>query len=397
MPARVRVGVGRHAIALGAGHLTPPSPEHSAGSHKGVVVVVTASWHVLCFDHNLKLMWENSLQEEFPRHARVREVAVLVSNATMYKGDKGSVIVGGRVELGDIADEEDPLKEELLDEGMMGRHRGGRRMAPEEIDAHEIGADAHRTGTPPPEKGHNPGRVDRSRHFNYYAFEGATGTMRWKHESEDFHRNVEAMAEQLVPQHNYRLDANSISGHHYGEVACRDFRESVVMSGLPHQWREREDTRLQLAHFRHHRPAKGVRAKKVGSGLGGGGGRGGRGGVKGAEHATNPLARVLGHTAHAVGKGTKVVGGGNGMPVTAGDGAGGGVNVAHPHMLPAHVARARLAPNVIVAHQEEGIEVLHLYSGRTLCKMLLPPPGLHADVNGRQSSATFTSPLRFCF
>jgi len=26
--------------------------------------------------------------------------------------------------------------------------------------------------------------------------------------------------------------------------------------------------------------------------------------------------------------------------------------------------------------------VLHLYSGRTLCKMLLPPPGLHADVNG---------------
>ena len=40
----------------------------------------------------------------------MREVAVLVSNATMYKGDKGSVIVGGRVELGDIADEEDPLK-----------------------------------------------------------------------------------------------------------------------------------------------------------------------------------------------------------------------------------------------------------------------------------------------
>ena len=28
------------------------------------------------------------------------------------------------------------------------------------------------------------------------------------------------------------------------------------------------------------------------------------------------------------------------------------------------------------------IEVLHLYTGRTMCKMLLPPPGLHADVNG---------------
>jgi hypothetical protein len=72
MPGKVRVAVGRHAIALAAGHLTPPSPEHGAGSRKGIVVVVTASWHVLCFDHNLKLLWENSLQEEFPRWGSAR-------------------------------------------------------------------------------------------------------------------------------------------------------------------------------------------------------------------------------------------------------------------------------------------------------------------------------------
>lgn len=40
------------------------------------------------------------------------------------------------------------------------------------------------------------------------------------------------------------------------------------------------------------------------------------------------------------------------------------------------------APNVLVAHLEEGIEAIHLYSGRTLCKLHLPPPGLHADLNG---------------
>ena len=40
------------------------------------------------------------------------------------------------------------------------------------------------------------------------------------------------------------------------------------------------------------------------------------------------------------------------------------------------------APNVLVAHLEEGIEAVHLYSGRTLCKLHLPPPGLHADLNG---------------
>jgi len=204
------------------------------------------------------------------------------------------------------------------------------------------------------------------------------------------------MADQLVPQHNYRLDAAAMSGHHYGEVACRDFRESMVMSALPHQWREREDTRLQLAHFTHHRPAKGARARKAGSGpsVGGGGGRngGGGGGSKGVEHSTNPMARALGQTAHAVTVGVKASGAGTGGVVAGGAPVGAGIGVGqgglpsntgpHLHALPAHVARARLPPNVIVAHQEEGIEVLHLFSGRTLCKMLLPPPGLHVDVNG---------------
>jgi hypothetical protein len=32
-------------------------------------------------------------------------------------------------------------------------HRGGKKMAPEDIDAHEIGADSHRAGAPPPEVG----------------------------------------------------------------------------------------------------------------------------------------------------------------------------------------------------------------------------------------------------
>eukprot|EP00475_Leptophrys_vorax_P030682 TRINITY_DN4615_c0_g1_i1.p1 TRINITY_DN4615_c0_g1~~TRINITY_DN4615_c0_g1_i1.p1 ORF type:complete len:386 (+),score=-5.88 TRINITY_DN4615_c0_g1_i1:171-1160(+) len=38
--------------------------------------------------------------------------------------------------------------------------------------------------------------------------------------------------------------------------------------------------------------------------------------------------------------------------------------------------------NAIVAHLKEGIEVIHLYSGRTICKLLLPDHELHADVNG---------------
>ncbi|MCO5570133.1 hypothetical protein L7F22_023850 [Adiantum nelumboides] len=39
-------------------------------------------------------------------------------------------------------------------------------------------------------------------------------------------------------------------------------------------------------------------------------------------------------------------------------------------------------PDVLVAHLKEGIEAIHLASGRTVCKLLLQEGGLHADVNG---------------
>ena len=39
-------------------------------------------------------------------------------------------------------------------------------------------------------------------------------------------------------------------------------------------------------------------------------------------------------------------------------------------------------PNVLVAHLEEGLEVIHLFSGRAVCRLYLPSPGLHADLNG---------------
>ena len=211
----------------------------------------------LCFNHNLRLMWERTLQESFPRHARVREVAVMVSDASMFEGDEGAVIVGGRVELGDIADaaDEDPLSEELSDERMLGRHRGGRRASREEMARDDVTGSSTRLGA----------GVDASRHFDYHAFEGSTGAPRWRQESRDFHRAASAFAEQLVPQHNYRLDAAALAGHHYGEVACREFRESVVEAALPHIWSEREDTRFVPARFRRHRTPRGARTSRAGA------------------------------------------------------------------------------------------------------------------------------------
>ena len=371
VPENVRVSAGRRAIALAAGHLVPAGdPASSRSARKAVIVVVTEGWHVLCFDHNLRLVWERTLQESFPRHARVREVAVMVSDASMFEGDEGAVIVGGRVELGDVADaaDEDPLSEELSDERMLGRHRGGRRASREEMARDDVtGSGTGNTGNTG--SGFGAG-VDASRHFDYHAFEGRTGAPRWRHESRDFHRAASAFAEQLVPQHEYRRDAAALAGHHYGEVSCREFRESVVDAALPHIWREREDTRFVPARFRRHRTPRGARTSRAGGGPA-------AAPARGSEHATNPVARAVAAVANAVG------GGKSDAAATAADvgalvrGGSAPSSSSRPRARP-----ATGAPNVFVAHQEEGIEVVHLHSGRTVCKMLLAPDALHADVDG---------------
>ena len=45
-------------------------------------------------------------------------------------------------------------------------------------------------------------------------------------------------------------------------------------------------------------------------------------------------------------------------------------------------AHAPTPPNVVVAHLEEGIEAIHLYSGRTVCRLPLQSLSLHVDLNG---------------
>lgn len=41
-----------------------------------------------------------------------------------------------------------------------------------------------------------------------------------------------------------------------------------------------------------------------------------------------------------------------------------------------------LNPSPLGLPAEEGIEAVHLYSGRTVCRLHLPSPGLNADLNG---------------
>ena len=202
---------GRRAVALAVGHLEAASALNSSSSlvvappRKSVIVVLTAGWSLLCFDHNLRLLWETALGADFPQGWAAREVAVLVAPSPLRPGDVGLVLVAASAARQEGAD---PLEKEVEWEGRVMRGRRG-------------GAGAAAGGA-------GGAGVDGTHHVNYYAFEGRSGAPRWRHQSADFHRDGDALAEGLTAQHSYKLDAAALEGRHFGEVECRDYREAVL-------------------------------------------------------------------------------------------------------------------------------------------------------------------------
>lgn len=59
LPDKIRISSGRRAVAMAAGIVDRDKPGQAP---KQVLVVVTSGWSVMCFDHNLKKLWENNLQ-----------------------------------------------------------------------------------------------------------------------------------------------------------------------------------------------------------------------------------------------------------------------------------------------------------------------------------------------
>ncbi|KAJ8465036.1 hypothetical protein OPV22_027588 [Ensete ventricosum] len=303
LPDKIRISSGRRPVALAAG-VVDRSYKHGE-MRKQVVVVVTSGWLVMCFDHNLKKLWENNLQDDFPHGAHHREIAISISNYTLKHGDAGLIIVGGRMEM---------------------HHQSSMDLFEETMIADE-GGELHRRNTNEKENS-GSGNVDL-RHFAFYAFAGRTGTLRWSRKNDNI-QVQSSDASQLIPQHNYKLDVHSLNARHPGEFECREFRESIL-GVMPHHWDRREDTSLQLSNFRRHKRKS---LKKT--------------------------------------------------PGKAADYAGSAKTKKRSLYIPTITNHTQVwwVPNVVVAHQKEGIEAVHLASGRTICQLHLPEGGLHADING---------------
>jgi hypothetical protein len=256
-------------VALAAGYIDPEPREKVVAPRKQVLVVVTAAWHVLAFDHNLNLLWEGDVEGASSKsHARLHEVAVAITPHRVRGSDRGLIVVGGDVEVGELAQEaegaheapaagagrvggvlEGVLQDELKWEAEQGEHA---RSAPKQGGSSGGSLESAAAGT---EVGAG---ADTSRHFDYYAFEGGSGESRWSHRAGAFHGGeLEAASEELTPQHSFKLDAEKLAGRHYGELSCREFRESLLHA-LPHLWTRPEDTRLEEAAFVRHREGAGA-------------------------------------------------------------------------------------------------------------------------------------------
>lgn len=257
-------------VALAAGYLDPEPRELVVPLRKQVVVVVTEAWHVMAFDHNLGLLWEGDVDGASARPAaRLHEVAVAISHARVRQGDRGLVVIGGDVALGREGGDggitggggvggvlDGVLRDELRWEEEQETQRGPPRDR-------SLGGTA-RDGGAGVEAGSMLGAgADASRHFDYFAFEGGGGEPRWSHRAGSFQSGeLEAAAEELVPQASFKLDADKLAGRHYGELSCREFR-GPILRALPHYWGGGGDTRMQAAAFVRHREGVGAQRARL--------------------------------------------------------------------------------------------------------------------------------------
>jgi outer membrane protein assembly factor BamB len=284
---------GRKPVGLGSGYLQ--SPEANT-QRKQVIVVVTDGWTVLCFSSNLKLEWESTPVDEVAHGMYHEEVAILAVPYPVRVGDLGAVVVGGRLAYGNKATN-------INHEHTETDHK--------EAEEHE--------------------GVTDSQHFSYYAFDGKTGKLRWKHEDFDFYptdthesERSNGHEEDLLPHHSFKQHVFS-QVKHLGEVDWRQYKGNIF-DHLPYRYLDKFDAAFNLDRF----------VKKSSTG--------GRPGVAWASEVT------------------------------------GVQNLAEEE-------ERSSKPNVIVAKLKTGLEIIHLYTGRPLCRLLLPPlhtettRGAYADIN----------------
>ena len=339
-----RVTVGRRPVALASGYVDAISAsdlssqtsnlhsraEYERNANKGqkreqVIVVLTEAWTVLCFDAKLKLLWESNIdhdQKSGESSYYHREASILINAVPLHVNDRGSVVIGGRM----VVDDSKPQK------SGKGLHD---HAAP--VDE-EIAPSLRRARLGELES------AESEDHFVYFILEGGSGKLRWKHDAHAFFggdaHDSESMRETLLPQHNHALHVLSHTHtKHIGEMPWQEFRSSL-WPHLNHRWSFPSDTVFTLAHLE--------KEHKIGNSN-----------THRSDAPHNEWGAIL--------------------PLLHRPG------LSHGGMVPHSATDHLVKPNAIVSHHETGIEVVHLYTGRTLCSLTFSkssPYSVFSDING---------------
>ncbi|MCD7447498.1 hypothetical protein HAX54_030364 [Datura stramonium] len=191
----------------------------------------------------------------------------------------------------------------------------------EDLEMAEKSVERHRRSVAEMEASENSGAMDL-RHFALYA----------------------------LVEHNYKRDVHALNNRHLGDFGCREFRESIL-GVMPHNWDRREKTKLKLAHFsRHKRKAVKKLEEKHPPG----------------KDTTKRISNVIGNAVNYA-KSAK--------------------HKKPSPYIPTITNHTQLwwVPNVVVAHEKDGIEAVHIATGCIVYKFHLLEGGLHGVINGNKA------------
>ena len=220
---------GRQAVAMATGFLEPASDRRR---HK-YVVVLTHDWTVMCFDRHLKLLWESNPVKQKISQAFHREAAIYISPSKLRPFDKGLVVVGAAMEYEehkrlhrrkprkgrkDKGAGKDGAKDSKAEKKRLKQRNRIKAMLglPVKYDPSEDEWEEDYDET-----------EENLQHFNYFAFEGKRGALRWKHRAYDF-TPLGFDHEVTTPQHNYKLELHN-QYRHAGESDWRHYCNSVYL------------------------------------------------------------------------------------------------------------------------------------------------------------------------
>ncbi|XP_062582236.1 uncharacterized protein LOC134244004 isoform X2 [Saccostrea cucullata] len=183
---------------------------------KQIVVVVTDDWQVLCYNHNLELLWH----KRFMDVSRVREtytvkaMGALITAHNVKKTDQGLVIVGGSFT-------------HLV-------HAPPDATTPKNVNQTE-------------DQQSNSTEDNTLTHFSSFAVSALDGTVRWHHLPGDF-GEIATNVKDIHGDHHWKL---ALKRHrlHVGEAPWTMYKKEFN-SFTPHLWRSLEDTKLTLGRFR---------------------------------------------------------------------------------------------------------------------------------------------------